>query len=223
MISHNKIKFQGRGRWDNDINTASAVFSPGQWIKRDSLDDPIHHAGAQITKLDKPHLLENRFLNNFVSGSWRITWEKENFTDKEVVDFIENCPMEGWTTDITQTQIIRETSDANAAIPDWTEYRLKYQLKSTTATIEALTEGEMFCLSFLNSTYENYKVEAITLEESQNIKIQEPGSYIIPLSDSFLKEGQKLKKFRTYKLVSNTVELNNDSNNRVRLLKICGM
>ena len=196
MISHNKIKFQGRGRWDNDINTASAVFSPGQWIKRDSLDDPIHHGGAQITHIDKPYLLENRFLNNFVSGSWRITWEKENFTDQEIEDFITYCPMQGWTTTITDTQVIRETADANAQVLVWEEYRLKYQLKSSTVKIEALTEGEMFCLSFLNGTYENYKVEAITLEANQNIKIQEKGSYLIPLADSFLKNNKNLKKIQ---------------------------
>ena len=171
MIQQSVI-YSARGTYLNgDLTVVTSNFDVGDYALKDSPNDTIHGIVSHPTK---PYLVENRFYNNFISGSWKFTWywdEQGEVSAEQVVDFVNNIDMPRCITETTATSISKIIKDAAHTTNGWEELRPSYSLL-TKFKIEALSPGTMVCVNFLNGSISNYNVSSYGIGPRENVKVQ---------------------------------------------------
>lgn len=218
------IQFFHKGRF-GDLNTGIAEPAAGQYIRRDSISDAIHHAGSPVLHETYSYLMENRNLNHLISGAWEIVWEWEagEYTEEQIDNFISQVPMPRWTTvkDFANNTVTRTLTDANYEITGWESPKPDYTLKTANVTIKATSDAKMFCLALLNGTYSDYTVECTTIEPNATLNIAKQGTtcYFIPMGEVTVSKNV-LTPFQTYALSSNSIDVLNSGSTRVRVTRV---
>jgi len=215
------VHYKGRNVcFDGDLHIVTSNFDVGDYVLKDSPNDTIHGIVSHPTR---PYLVENRFYNNFISGSWKFTWswDEGQYGRGEINDFIVSNPMKRCSTEVTSTSVTRILDNAAHTTEGWETLRPTYSLLSK-VKIEALSPGTMVCVNFLNDSISKYNVSSYGIGPRENIKVQ-TGCYIIPCTNNLFAT-TRLKEFRIYEISSEEIDINNDSDEVVRLLRIekCG-
>lgn len=225
-VYHNNITWIGRGLWANDIQTVSADFNENDYVRSDSINDAPHHRGTAILHPSKDYLMENRILDVLVTGGWEVSWDWDpgDFTEAQVDDWLANHPMpDNWTTvkDWANHRVYSTCSDVNYRIDDWESQQVDYYLKAANSQIKCTSQGKFFCVNLLNRTYTDYTMEVRTIEPNSTLTVEKTGTdcFFTPMDICFVGD-RELVGMQTYKLTSDSIDVTNDSGDRMKIIRI---
>lgn len=220
------FEFRYKGTYDDITTSKAEQVVAGKYLKRNTLEDAVHHEGVPVYDSTYPFLMENRNLHELVSGSWEISWEWSTgqFTEEQIDIFMSltDTPNASTVKDFVNNRVVRTIPDANYAIPDWTENKGSVTLPATTATLTATSEGEIFCPIIINSQYSTYTVESITVEPGESLSIAKDywDNYYLIFMGEMYTEGNPLTPFKVYSLTSPVKVFTNNGTERVRITRI---
>lgn len=227
-VAHNNASWTWRGAY-GDLKTGTGDFSIGKYIRRDSLADAIHHGGTGtvVEHPTKSYLMENRNLDFFVKGGWKVTWDWDegDFTEDEINDFINNYGLPSpWTMtkDFVNRKVVATCTDSNYYLSGWTSRPQSYILKCPRVKIEStVVDSTLFCVAIMNNEYANYTVETQSISPSSTITVDKEGTicYLIPFAE-VASGSNTLNAYQTYKLTSASVDITNNTGGNVKVARI---
>lgn len=227
-IAHNNADWTWKGAY-GDLKTGTGVFASGKYIRRDSLADALHHGGTGTVAEHptKSYLMENRNLDFFVKGGWKVTWDWDagDFTDDEINDFVNNHGLPSpWTItkDLTNRTVIATCTDSNYYLSNWTARPQSYILKSPRVKIESTAaDSTLFCVAIMNGEFSNYTVETRSISNNSTLTVDKEGTtcYVIPFA-SLTSGSNTLNAYQTYQLTSASVDITNNTGGNVKVARI---
>lgn len=110
---------------------------------------------------------------------------------------------------------------SNVTFDDWTTPGAKWSLKVDNIRIDMTEDNTRFlCATYLNNSFKHYRTSINSIAPNELLTIQKStiASYVI-FTGPVVKDGLELVAYQVYKMKSNTLNVENQSNNNVLVYK----
>jgi hypothetical protein len=218
------------GVYDNEL--AVYLFpsnNNGKILGRDSLENMHHAGGSPELHPTLPNVIKNTNGHVFLAGSFQFEWrwDPADVSEEDVDNYItllqSQAPAEATITkDVATNTIIMTLSDSNYHVPQWTGRLIEWHPKAPSAKIiNTSDDSEFICVTRLNGTYHEYNFDQISVEPNESLEIVRPTcEKCFVMFSGDVTAGQKnLTKHKMYKLTSSSIEITNNGDQRIRVLR----
>lgn len=229
MAQYFTAQYTFLGDYDGEIRVSRGFLEPGQGVRRDGFDTMIHTGTSLEYHPDQPKVMKARVPNIFIKGAFKFSfmWLDGEFTEQEIDDYT-NLIGPGLPVGTTITKsmasgsLIIQTPEVNTELPDWIDRRMPWLLKSSQASIEAVTNGELVCFTILNNLYDDYTFQSRTIGAGETVVVDR-GDYNVcynmftgPVSVN----GNTLTAYELYKLSSSSISVQNTGDEMIRVIRL---
>jgi hypothetical protein len=218
------------GVYDNELLISHFQSNNnGKVLGRDSLENMHHAGGSPELHPTLPNVIKNTNGHVFLAGSFQFEWrwDPADVSEEDVDNYItllqSQIPPEATIIkDVDNSTIMMTLSDSNYHIPQWTGRLIDWHPKVPYAKITNTSDdSEFICVTRLNGTYHEYDFDQITVEPNESLEIVRPTCekcFVVVSGD--VATGQKnLTKYKMYKLTSSSIEITNNGDQRIRVLR----
>ena len=217
------------GVYDNELYIT--YFPPnnnGKVIGRTSLENVHHSGGAPEEHPTLSKVIKNTSGHVFLNGSFTFEWQwpDGDITEQEIdeyIDLVNSTTTPGlFTVSKDINKIVLALSDANFAIPDWSDQTLPWHPKAPYAKITNTSDvSEYICVTRLNGIYNQYTFDQRTIEPNETIQFDRPigEKCFILFTGDVTKGVSTLLKHRMYKMTSSSIEVTNTGTERIKVLR----
>jgi hypothetical protein len=218
------------GVYDNELLISHFPSNNnGKVLGRDSLENMHHAGGSPELHPTLPNVIKNTNGHIFLAGSFQFEWrwDPADVSEEDVDNYItllqSQIPPEATIIkDVDNSTIMMTLSDSNYYIPQWTGRLIDWHPKVPYAKITNTSDdSEFICVTRLNGAYHEYDFDQITVEPNESLEIARPTCekcFVVFSGD--VAAGQKnLTKYKMYKLTSSSIEITNNGDQRIRVLR----
>lgn len=218
------------GVYDNEL--VVSYFSPGnngKVLGRTALENMPHCDGVPENHPTLPNVIKNTNGHVFLAGSFEFEWrwDPEDVSEEDIDSYIallqSQVPTEATITkDVANSTVTMTLSDSNYYIPQWSDRMIEWHPRATHAKITNTSDdSEFICVTRLNGVYHEYDFDQISVEPNESLEIIKPTceKCFVMFSGDVVTGQKNLTKHKMYKLASTSIEITNNSDKRIRVLR----
>lgn len=233
MAFESNIKPKILGIYDDELFvTHFESGNNGKYLMRNSLTNMHHSGGTPEYHPTLSNVVKNTNGHVFVNGSFQFEWSWDPGTISEIdVDSYLNLvngeninPHFSLEKDYDNNRLLGNLLIPNDRIDNWVSMYIKWHIAAPRAKCTFTSEeSEIICVTRLNGSFSKYSFDQKTIEPNETLQIDKPDCEVcyIMFTDHLYKSDSTamLMKNKMYKLTSTSININNPSTSRIRILR----